>query len=245
VIVCIFLSTDFLSKTNIFMSLLYSASPWTNEESSKKRIPSMKKPSINEVVAANEPSSKQTPLTMEDAAAIQEDRSSRVNDIINKITAISAENDGAHLGDFKPLDPPQLNQRKSPTDNLGKHMDPQQLLPENPLQQKPPVINRPGGNTNYGANDMNLGNLSNYHQSYSAQTMFAKPPQNQPYYAKYGSAGSDDKLMERINYMIHLLEQQQQEKTANVTEEFLLYTFLGVFVIYVVDSFSRTGKYTR
>jgi hypothetical protein len=230
------------------MSLLYSASPWTNEESGKKRIPSMKKPIVNEVLAASEPSSKQTPLTMEDAASIQEDRSSRVNDIINKITAISAENDGAHLGDFKPLDPPQINQRKSLPTSSGNTMDPQQLLPENPFQQKPPTINRPGGNQNYGANDMNLGNLSNYQQSYSVPTMFAKPQQHQPYYTKYGtSAGGnvDDKLMERINYMIHLLEQQQQEKTANVTEEFLLYTFLGVFVIYIVDSFSRTGKYTR
>lgn len=229
------------------MSLLYSASPWTNEESVKKRIPTMKKPTVNDVSPASEPSSKQTPLTMEDAAAIQEDRSSRVNDIINKITSIGAENDGAHLGDFKPLDPPQLNQRKSMAETAGKPMDPRQLLPENPLQQKPPAINRPGSNNNYGANDMNLGNLSNYQQSYSAPTMFTKPPQNQPYYAKFGSgpSGSDDKLMERINYMIHLLEQQQQEKTANVTEEFLLYTFLGVFVIYIVDSFSRTGKYTR
>lgn len=229
------------------MSLLYSASPWTNDENVKKRIPSMKKPVVNEISPANEPSSKQTPLTMEEATAIQDDRSSRVNDMINKITAISAENDGAHLGDFKPLDPPQLNQRKSLPENAGKPMEPQSLLPENPLQQKIPAINRPGSNGNYGANDMNLGNLSNYQQSYAAQTMFAKPPQ--PYYAKYGTGGgtgnSDDKLMERINYMIHLLEQQQQEKTANVTEEFLLYTFLGVFVIYVVDSFSRTGKYTR
>ena len=51
--------------------------------------------------------------------------------------------------------------------------------------------------------------------------------------------------MEKINYMIHLLEDQQHEKTANITEEFLLYTFMGVFVIFIVDSFSRAGKYTR
>jgi len=41
------------------------------------------------------------------------------------------------------------------------------------------------------------------------------------------------------------LEGQQHEKTENITEEFLLYTFLGVFVIFVVDSFARAGKYTR
>ena len=55
----------------------------------------------------------------------------------------------------------------------------------------------------------------------------------------------DNKLLEKINYMIHMLEQQQNEKTSNITEEFILYTFLGVFIIFVVDSFSRTGKYIR
>ena len=70
-----------------------------------------------------------------------------------------------------------------------------------------------------------------------------------PYYAKMGiSSGpssGDTQLMEKINYMIHLLEDQQHEKTANITEEFLLYTFMGVFVIFIVDSFARAGKYTR
>jgi hypothetical protein len=60
-----------------------------------------------------------------------------------------------------------------------------------------------------------------------------------------GTTGNNDKLMERINYMIHLLEAQQHEKTDNITEEFLLYTFLGVFVIFVVDSFAKTGTYKR
>ena len=46
-------------------------------------------------------------------------------------------------------------------------------------------------------------------------------------------------------YMIHLLEQQQAEKTDNITEEFLLYAMLGVFVIFTVDSFTRAGRYVR
>ena len=49
----------------------------------------------------------------------------------------------------------------------------------------------------------------------------------------------------KINYMIHLLENQESERTANVTEEFILYTFLGVFMIYICDSFSRRGRYVR
>ena len=52
-------------------------------------------------------------------------------------------------------------------------------------------------------------------------------------------------LSERINYMIQLLEEQKDEKTGRVTEEIILYVFLGIFVIFVLDSFVKTGKYSR
>ena len=42
-----------------------------------------------------------------------------------------------------------------------------------------------------------------------------------------------------------MIEEQKDEKTGHVTEELVLYSFLGVFVIYVVDSFARVGKYVR
>ena len=45
--------------------------------------------------------------------------------------------------------------------------------------------------------------------------------------------------------MIHLLEEQQDEKTGHVTEEVILYSFLGVFMIFIIDSFARAGKYVR
>jgi hypothetical protein len=45
--------------------------------------------------------------------------------------------------------------------------------------------------------------------------------------------------------MIHLLEEQQDERTNNVMEEVILYSFLGIFIIFIVDSFARVGKYTR
>jgi hypothetical protein len=41
-----------------------------------------------------------------------------------------------------------------------------------------------------------------------------------------GNGGGDNKLMERINYMIHMMEEQQYEKTNNITEEFILYVLL-------------------
>ena len=58
-------------------------------------------------------------------------------------------------------------------------------------------------------------------------------------------SGNKDKLFEKLNYMIHLLEENKEYKTQNVTEELILYMFLGIFVIFIVDSFARSGKYVR
>lgn len=56
---------------------------------------------------------------------------------------------------------------------------------------------------------------------------------------------SNQVLIEKLNYMINLLEEQQDQKTDSVTEEVVLYSFLGIFIIFIVDSFARVGKYVR
>ena len=58
---------------------------------------------------------------------------------------------------------------------------------------------------------------------------------------------TDNDLTNKINYLIQLLEDQKHEKTQNITEELILYCFLGVFVIFVIDSFTKAGsrKYVR
>jgi FtsZ-interacting cell division protein ZipA len=52
-------------------------------------------------------------------------------------------------------------------------------------------------------------------------------------------------LSKQVAYMIQLLEEQRDEKTGHVTEEIILYLFLGIFVIFVVDTFVKTGRYSR
>uniref|UniRef100_A0A6C0HR74 Uncharacterized protein n=1 Tax=viral metagenome TaxID=1070528 RepID=A0A6C0HR74_9ZZZZ len=54
-----------------------------------------------------------------------------------------------------------------------------------------------------------------------------------------------DILMEKINYIIGLLENQQDEKTNNIMEDLLIYTLLGCFIIFVIDKFVSVGKYVR
>jgi len=70
-----------------------------------------------------------------------------------------------------------------------------------------------------------------------------------PYVNQSGSIDNTqmnkNQLLEKLSYMIHLLEEQKDEKTGHVMEEVILYSFLGVFIIFIVDSFARVGKYTR
>lgn len=55
----------------------------------------------------------------------------------------------------------------------------------------------------------------------------------------------DKTTTDKLNYIITLLEEQQDQRTNHVTEEIVLYSFLGVFMIFIVDSFVRVGKYVR
>ena len=79
----------------------------------------------------------------------------------------------------------------------------------------------------------------NQSQSHKPQQIGYKQQTN------YNSSDTNQVLIEKLNYMINLLEEQQDERTNNVTEEVVLYSFLGIFIIFIVDSFARVGKYTR
>ena len=235
------------------MSLLLAASPWTNDElitkTSKKRPSTMrnqidmdvkfyedknnfKKSDINEGLQNIQPT------TVEQSQTINDDRNGKINNLLNQITSISPDNDGNKLANYNPPPPPIMSHK-----NNENTVMPNELLPHKQSMNNDVKPNIEINKNPYRANDSNLGIYSNYKNSYEPSNIQLKP-----YYSKMGlgSTGStDDKLMEKINYMIHLLEEQQNEKTNNVTEEFILYTFLGVFIIFVVDSFARAGKYIR
>jgi hypothetical protein len=100
--------------------------------------------------------------------------------------------------------------------------------------------------TNYGDNKSAEEYYNNIIGKYSQN----RNPSNKAYYNYNNNNNtnvntSQDILLQKINYMINLLEEQQDEKTNNVTEEVVLYCFLGVFIIFIVDSFAKVGKYVR
>jgi hypothetical protein len=56
---------------------------------------------------------------------------------------------------------------------------------------------------------------------------------------------NNSELLSKLDYIVHLLEEQRNEKTNTITEELILYLFLGIFIIFVLDSFARASKYVR
>jgi hypothetical protein len=62
---------------------------------------------------------------------------------------------------------------------------------------------------------------------------------------KYKNVGTNDELLSKLDRMIEMFEEQKEIKTTQKNEEIVLYSFLGVFTIYILDTFVSIGKYTR
>jgi hypothetical protein len=157
----------------------------------------------------------------------KEHKTEKVKQFLNSLEDMNASNDNtlesmdnANLEDFSAdFNPPSTLLTKQGTNITESFVDPH-LTPEN---------------------FENLDQNQAVNQEYYKQFV--------PYYKKASNNanlhGSRDELMEKLNYIVQVLEETKDEKTENISEELVLYMFLGVFVIFVVDSFARAGKYTR
>lgn len=55
----------------------------------------------------------------------------------------------------------------------------------------------------------------------------------------------DSDLVQKIDKLMEMMEEQSEIRTTKKNEEIVLYCFLGIFTIYVLDSFASIGKYSR
>lgn len=158
------------------------------------------------------------------------------------------------MNNYQPLAPPKSgvmehmdnmnNSEHIDDDNMEHDMNERiesQYEQSQQLQYPPPKVQRSSQNSQ---------------QSQEAFTQLPSEYAKQYYqqYVPYYNQGSDDRtpngankdeLLSKLNQIIYLLEEQQEEKTDNVMEELILYSFLGIFIIFIVDSFARAGKYVR
>lgn len=236
------------------MSLIYNASPYVSSGANKtKRQSTIGKPKKTikntTAVVSNDDVDENIPMypgtqnflrdsepeiseNFKETIDSTESRAEKINALLNRITGT---NSGDGLADYKPAKDTQPDKQKY----LAS-----ELLPKTEgftSGEKPGV-------PTYLPSQNDVATISNYNLAYDNRILsadYSPTSGNKPYYS-VGKNGGGDTMMEKLNYITHMLEEIQYEKTSNITEELILYSFLGIFVIFVVDSFSR-GKirYTR
>ena len=179
--------------------------------------------------------------------------SSNAKKMIGSIHGALDDDDDLDLADFNPPPHSEMLSKRSDIVNKGIEIaNMGELSPMNPNynvtqlnvgEEQLGPVNVEGFNSNNGY----IGSTNNLGvNTYTGPSNYVGPfKEKVPYYTQMSQAGNKDQLLEKLNYMIHLLEEQKDEKTGHVMEELILYSFLGVFIIYIVDSFARAGKYTR
>lgn len=220
------------------MSLAMYAAPFdnpSNEISNNKNMPNNKKSTHNK--------------TQRKPAKYDMDNN-KVNTVLEEIHNNSIEDDENPLGDFNPPPIPD-------SAGVSKTIATEQTMHLNKLKNAQMLNMTPQPNTptddgyflnSYNNSQINQTNVDEYYKKILPGYDSNRQNVNKPYYnTTYGNKPTNDPdiLLQKLNYMIHLLEEKQDEKTNNVMEEVILYSFLGIFIIFVVDSFARVGKYVR
>lgn len=197
--------------------------------------------------------------------------SEKVSNVLKTIHD-SPNNDAGNLGDFVPIPPPNSVGVENTIirENMTNNANASAGVPTSNQEQNYYAHLDSDGEQQDDTNDVNNINnnymntqlASDYYKKYTSQNFNSqmnshtpthrpsKSVNNRPYYSpnmqqQQMSGDTNSLLLDKLNYMINLLEEQQDEKTNNVTEEVVLYSFLGIFIIFIVDSFARAGKYVR
>lgn len=183
-------------------------------------------------------------------------RQQRINELIQQMHQRQVDNDGQRLADFKPLTHPMVRTKKPEDTILGDAptyipniMFSEGEAPSARSLSSPPPQPRMV-QPSYSAHNADQAETHGYN------TVYRPPPAitQAPYYQGKGGApagyvgapvADTQKWSDKMNYIIHLLEDQVNEKTNTSMEEFVMFTMVGVFIIYVLDSFSRHGRYVR
>lgn len=160
----------------------------------------------------------------------------KVNSMLKEIHNQTDESDN-DMGDFNPPPKPESAGVERTNDQEEKNLTVDFVRKNEP---KPMDVDDNVNKQSYVSNDLKMKNVDDYYKLYV-------PDQKANYYNMQNLNQTNDNnvLMQKLNYMISLLEEQHDQRTNNITEEVILYSFLGIFMIFICDSFVRVGKYVR
>ena len=238
--------------------LAMSAAPRENDNNQSQYLPQLegetpinkKRQNYNKTQKYREPSSDFNPQKVNSVLQSIHNNTQDDDDLGNynpKGTAVTAK----HSENFKPINPFEF-----PAKPVSMGAERKKLEGMSNLQNENNLVPQPTDDEDLKLQElqsafMNDAQVREYYRNlvptYPHQP---KSENNKNYYSSELSNSvlqndSNQVLIEKLNYMINLLEEQKDQKTGSVTEEVVLYSFLGVFIIFVVDSFTKVGKYTR
>ena len=183
----------------------------------------------------------------------------KVNSVLEEIHN-NTEDSNSEMSNFEPPPKPQsAGVQRTLTNEAMQNMTNQNNMNMYKVLGKSPQPNYDDENNlelnNYSTNYGDSKSIDDYYKkmlpNMNGVTVQRNPSNKQYYNNELQMQGystqqpTQDVLLQKLNYMINLLEEKQDEKTNNVTEEVVLYSFLGIFIIFVIDSFARVGKYVR
>lgn len=162
------------------------------------------------------------------------------NNINNNLTNNLTNNESDDLEDFNPPSHPAIQEpKKIVKENFTFDNIKSELLQNSHEEesQKQHQNDNPVNKENF--QQLPANNLQQYYEKYNA---YLNSENN---YNKQYMSVTNEELLKKIDNILFLLEEQRETRTNYVTEELILYVFLGIFVIYLVDSFVKVGKYIR
>ena len=146
------------------------------------------------------------------------------------LNAINDEDEEDNLTNFEPLAPPSISKIEQFHNN------------QNPIKE----------NVIENFEDLPSEYAKQYYQQYvpyvnqeDLQSKQNSESNNNISINKINKPAANSDLQTKLDYLIYLLENNSNEKTNCLTEELILYSFLGIFTIFIVDSFAKVGKYIR
>jgi hypothetical protein len=225
------------------MSLAMYAAPFDNDSST-----------INNKDSENSIERKKTSHNKTQKRYSNKENSERVNSVLQSIHNLPENDESNGLADFNPPPPPNsagierrqnqsLSKNTTPySENLPEDGHEGYSFSETEFQSKSEEVNMPSNSKipdNYYQRFM-----PNYDSMFKSK-QYTHIPIQRPNFQTEFTGSSNDVLIQKLNYMINLLEEQKDERTGNVTEEVILYSFLGIFIIFIADTFVKAGKYTR
>ena len=153
------------------------------------------------------------------------------NNSNNSKNSKNSNNDNYDMGDFVPV------QKTMHTANIQ-----QQVLNSNTKYNETleddEVVDKPNLEMS-NENEIYKQFVNNYNNS------IGKDFYNSSYSNNLNASTSNNDLIKRLDKILYLLEEDRNDQNHLITEELILYVFLGVFIIYVLDSFVKAGKYVR